>query len=149
MIDQRTDRNGQVGIVSWVDQGLWGQKEPTDVFSEYTSGIGGYDNSVLHVSYDGLKVGYGPEELEELAHAFCLTIHKMQGDECDAAIILMPLVGYEDFMLRQLPYTAITRAKKYVLVFTANRALDRYIENEARVRRYTRLGELYLEAKNV
>lgn len=139
--------NGQVGIVVWVDQELWKKSEPVDVFSEHSSGPREGNSYVVVVSYDGTQVGYRPGDLEELAHAFCLTVHKMQGDECDAAIILMPLVGYEDFMLRQLPYTAITRAKKYVLVITANSALDRYIANEARVRRYTRLGEIYLEMK--
>jgi len=101
---------------------------------------------VVFVQYneDVGMVGYTRGDLGELALAYAITIHKSQGSEFEAVIMLMPLV-WKEFMLRQLAYTGLTRAKKYCLVLQAPGAVEAYASNEERVRRYTNLAALLIE----
>ena len=61
------------------------------------------------------EVDYGFDELDELAHAYAVTIHRSQGSEYPAVVI--PLTTSSWMMLqRNLLYTAVTRAKKLVVL---------------------------------
>jgi len=93
------------------------------------------------VDYDGREVVYTLEDLEDLSLAYAMTIHKSQGSEFKAVVLLLPTT-YEGFMLRQLVYTGLTRAKEYCMVLSAANAMYKYVTNEQRVRRYTLLKEL-------
>lgn len=69
-----------------------------------------------------------PEAAEMLQLAFCTTVHKMQGLEAD--VILMPFVKDYGIMLqRNLFYTAVTRARRKVLIFGEWRAVRRAVNN--------------------
>lgn len=98
--------------------------------------------AVIDVQYGNSKfVGYSREALSELGLAYALTIHKMQGSEARAGIVLVPIT-WEEFQTRQLLYTGITRFKEYCLVLSAQNAVERYAKNEKRVRRYTQLASI-------
>ena len=69
------------------------------------------------------SVDYGFDELDELAHAYAVTIHRSQGSEYPAVVI--PLTTSSWMMLqRNLLYTGITRAKKLVVLAGSRRALS-------------------------
>ena len=76
--------------------------------------------SGLVVNYDNKMVEYTLEELDELKLAYAISVHKAQGSEFD--IVILPMSSYYHFMFkRKLIYTAITRAKKLlVLIGDAN-----------------------------
>ncbi len=68
------------------------------------------------------QIDYGFDELDELAHAYAVTIHRSQGSEYPAVVI--PLTTSSWMMLqRNLLYTGITRARKLVVLAGARRAL--------------------------
>jgi len=84
------------------------------------------------------SVAYGFDELDELAHAYAATIHRSQGSEYPAVVI--PLTMSAWMMLRRnLLYTAITRAKKLVVLVGARRALAAAVRTPGAGRRYTGL----------
>ncbi len=67
------------------------------------------------VLFDVGKVDYSLDELEDLAHAYAISIHKAQGSEFDLVIVLFSNQHYI-MLKRKLIYTSITRAKKYLLM---------------------------------
>lgn len=71
--------------------------------------------NVLEVDYDGRVVFYEREQIDDLVLAYCISTHKSQGSEYP--IVVMPVVTQHYMMLqRNLLYTAITRAKKAVVL---------------------------------
>jgi exodeoxyribonuclease V alpha subunit len=83
-------------------------------------------------------IGYGFDELDELAHAYAVTIHRSQGSEYPAVVI--PLTTSAWMMLqRNLLYTAITRAKKLAVLVGAPRALAAAVRTVSAGRRHTGL----------
>ena len=71
---------------------------------------------------DGRCHEYGTDELEMLELAYAMTIHKSQGSEYDTVIIPM-MASYFIMLRRNLIYTAITRAKKKVIIVGQKKAL--------------------------
>ena len=85
------------------------------------------------------QVDYGFDELDELAHAYAVTIHRSQGSEYPAVVI--PLTTSSWMMLqRNLLYTGITRAKKLVVLAGSRRALAAAIRTKGAGRRHTALA---------
>jgi exodeoxyribonuclease V alpha subunit len=92
----------------------------------------------MWVEFDGRKVPYEFGELDELALAYALTIHKSQGSEYPAVVI--PLHTQHYLMLqRNLLYTGITRGKKLVTLVGSRRALTLAVKRHDTVHRYTGL----------
>ena len=89
----------------------------------------------LVVLFDGRPVTYGPGDLDELVLAYATTIHKSQGSEYPAVIVLVHTQHYV-MLQRNLLYTAITRGKKLVLLigvpYAVNRAIDTNVVRERR-----------------
>ena len=84
-------------------------------------------------------VEYGFDELDELAHAYAVTIHRSQGSEYPAVVI--PLTTSSWMMLqRNLLYTGITRARKLVVLAGSRRALAAAIRTKGAGRRHTALA---------
>jgi exodeoxyribonuclease V alpha subunit len=91
------------------------------------------------VDHDGREVVYDFGELDELALAYALTIHKSQGSEYPAVVI--PLHTQHFLLLqRNLLYTAITRGKRLVVVVGSSRALGLAVSRQDTRRRCTRLA---------
>ncbi len=83
-------------------------------------------------------VDYSFDELDELAHAYAVSIHRSQGSEYPAVVI--PLATSAWMMLqRNLLYTAITRAKRLVVIVGSRRALGQAVRTRGAGRRHTGL----------
>ena len=113
--------NGDVGFIKAVD--------PTD--------------RSLIVTFDGRPVKYDAGDLDELVLAYATTIHKSQGSEYPAVIVLIHTQHYV-MLQRNLLYTAITRGKKLVLLigvpYAVNRAIDTNVVRERRTTLAERLA---------
>jgi exodeoxyribonuclease V alpha subunit len=107
--------NGDIGFIKEVDES---------------------DRSMV-VFFDGRPVQYSQSELDELVLAYACSIHKSQGSEYPAVIVLMHTQHYK-LLQRNLLYTAITRGKKLVLVIGSTKAITIAIKaNQVRERRTT------------
>jgi exodeoxyribonuclease V alpha subunit len=85
------------------------------------------------------SIDYSFDELDELAHAYAITIHRSQGSEYPAVVI--PLTTSSWMMLRRnLLYTGITRAKKLVVLVGSRRALAAAVRTAGAGRRHTALA---------
>ena len=101
----------------------------------------------LSVDFEGRAVEYDFGELDELALAYSLTVHKSQGSEYPAVVI--PLHTQHFMMLqRNLLYTAITRGKKLVVVVGNRRALEMAVQRQDTSRRCSLL-RMRLEATEI
>lgn len=85
------------------------------------------------------EVPYDFDELDELAHAYAVTIHRSQGSEYPAVVI--PVTTSAWMMLqRNLLYTAVTRAKKLVVLVGSRRAIAQAVRTVSAGRRFTALS---------
>ena len=92
----------------------------------------------LTVVFDGRPVTYDFGELDEIALAYAITIHKSQGSEFPAVVI--PLATQHYLLLqRNLIYTGITRGKQLVMVIGQRRALNLAVRNARSEQRYSGL----------
>ena len=89
---------------------------------------------------DNRIVEYGPDDLDLIEHAYATTVHKSQGSEY-AAVILLWLPSFYKMLRRDIFYTAITRAKEKVWIVGNQKAVAMGIHNTESERRNTRLGE--------
>lgn len=103
-------------------------------------------DSVMHtvtVTFNGRPVGYEFLELDELIHAYAVSVHKSQGSEFAAVVI--PLLTTHYMMLqRNLLYTAITRARRLVVLVGQPRAIALAVNNNEVAARFTGLTERLL-----
>lgn len=94
---------------------------------------------------DGKICEYTKEKLLELMLAYAVTIHKSQGCEFDA--VILPLLSVPPvFISRNILYTAITRAKKMVLIIGDKKMVYKMAQSKSAIIRYTGLGN---ELKNI
>ena len=114
---EREVYNGDLGIVERVDT----------------------EEGELTVRFEGREVTYPFGELDALQPAYAVTIHKSQGSEYPAVVI--PLTTSAWMMLqRNLLYTAVTRAKKLVVLVGSRRALAAAVRTVGAGRRHTALA---------
>ena len=92
----------------------------------------------LSVNIDGAPVIYDFLEVDELVHAYAISVHKSQGAEYPC--VVMPVVTQHYMMLqRNLLYTAVTRAKKLVILVGTRRAVAIAVKNDKVTQRHTAL----------
>ena len=109
--------NGDIGIIEEID----------------------LEDKIMRVRFEAL-VEYETADLNELVHAYAISIHKSQGSEFSAVII--PLFMQHFMMLqRNLIYTAVTRAKKLCVIIGESRAIAMAVKNNKSVERITFLKE--------
>jgi exodeoxyribonuclease V alpha subunit len=101
-------------------------------------------NKTISVSYDEENTVYEGETLSQLNLAYATTIHKSQGSEYKA-IVLVLTSQHHVMLQRNLLYTAITRAKERVFIVGSMRAIERAVEHNPIVNRNTRLSILLRE----
>ncbi len=100
--------------------------------------IDGEESKVI-VEMDSGRVSYDFSELDELIHAYAVSIHKSQGSEYPAVVI--PITTQHYMMLqRNLLYTGITRGKKLVVLVGTKKAVAIAVKNDKTRKRYTRLA---------
>ncbi|NUP97643.1 MAG: AAA family ATPase, partial [Planctomycetaceae bacterium] len=99
-----------------------------EVFNGDMGRIVSIDEEGLQVRFPERTVAYTPEELGDLQPAFAITVHRSQGSEYD--VVVIPLVAQHFLMLqRNLLYTAMTRARKLLVLVGSERALQLAIDN--------------------
>ena len=92
----------------------------------------------LKVDYDDKIALYGFEMLNELEHAWALTVHKSQGSEYRAVILSLNPVA-QLLLTRGVLYTAVTRAKELLIMVGDENVAHRMIDNHKQSRRYSAL----------
>ncbi len=111
--------NGDIGIITDIDT----------------------DDEVLAVDFEGRIAEYSFSELDELEHAFAITVHKSQGSEYP--IVILPVCRCAPQLLtRNLLYTAITRARDMVILVGSPQVVRDMVDNNRQVERYTGLAFL-------
>ena len=98
------------------------------------------DDRSMVVVFDGRPVKYESGDLDELVLAYAMTIHKSQGSEYPAVIVILHTQHYV-MLQRNLLYTAITRGKRLVLLMGVPYAVDQAIKNNTVRERRTGLAE--------
>ena len=98
----------------------------------------------IEIDFDGRLATYNIEMLENVELAYAATVHKSQGSEFDA-VILPILGGYDKLYFRNLLYTAVTRAKKLLVIVGSKMWLEFMIQNNRRMNRYTCLKQMLCE----
>ncbi len=115
--------NGDIGFIRMIDRG----------------------SQTMLIDFDGRVAAYTFDQAKELELAYAVTVHKSQGSEFDAVVI--PLFGgFDKLFYRNLLYTAVTRAKKLLVLVGSAGRVAYMIENNRRCLRYTGLKHLIKEA---
>ncbi|MEU6976558.1 ATP-dependent RecD-like DNA helicase [Streptomyces sp. NPDC046371] len=125
----------------------------TQVRNNYEKGANGVFNGTVGVvaSLDPVEqrlvvrtdedeeVPYDFDELDELAHAYAVTIHRSQGSEYPAVVIPVTMSAWT-MLQRNLLYTAVTRARKLVVLVGSRRAIAQAVRTVSAGRRFTALA---------
>jgi exodeoxyribonuclease V alpha subunit len=95
---------------------------------------------VTYVSMDGREIRYKHEDLDDLTLAYASTVHKVQGSEFPAVIVVLH-ASHHVLLSRALLYTAVTRAKRLAIILGDERALQRAVRNVETSHTQSRLVE--------
>ena len=104
-------------------------------------------NSILKtavINFEGRVAVYSLPMLDNIELAYAVTVHKSQGSEFDV-VILTAFGGYDKLYYRNLLYTAVTRARKLLIIVGSSKRVDFMISNDRRTLRYTALKNMLLE----
>ena len=94
----------------------------------------------LRARIDDREIAYGFSELDELVHAYAVSVHKSQGSEYRSVVV--PVLTQHYVMLqRNLLYTAVTRAKELVVLVGTRRAIGIAVHNNKITERHTALAD--------
>ena len=115
--------NGDVGFIKEIDE---------------------FDQKIVVEYDDGRLVDYLYSQLDELEHAYAITIHKSQGSEYPVVVIPL-LTGPAKLLNRNLLYTAVTRARKGVVIVGNIGLVKTMIDNIDEQKRYTTFAERLAE----
>ncbi len=111
--------NGDIGIIEKIDA----ESKLISVLFE--------EERLVHYAFD---------EADQLMLSYAITIHKSQGSEFNAVIILV-CEGYGQFLSRNLLYTALTRAKETAVLVGSRRIIEMMVKNNIAIHRKTALAE--------
>ncbi|MBR1822689.1 MAG: ATP-dependent RecD-like DNA helicase [Ruminococcus sp.] len=93
------------------------------------------------IDFDGRVAAYPFDTLDQIELAYAVTVHKSQG--CEFEAVIMPLLGsFDKLCYRNLLYTAVTRAKKLLIIIGSEDDIARMVANNRRTRRYTCLKNM-------
>ena len=96
-------------------------------------------NEVINIWFDDRYVRYDFENLDELELSYAITVHKSQGSEYP--VVIIPMYSCAPMLMtRNLLYTAVTRAKKMVILVGRSDIPERMVRNNREVLRYTTLS---------
>ncbi len=108
--------NGDIGILTRIDRAA----------------------DIINVKFDDREAMYSVENINELELAYAMTVHKSQGSEFDGVVI--PVVATpQKLAYRNLFYTAVTRAKKLIVLVGTENNVRAMVENDKKSRRYSAL----------
>ena len=128
---------------------IWtrGDEEGTGVFNGdigIIESIDRIDSSVTILFDDDRKAIYPIDGLSEIEHAYAMTVHKSQGNEFNA--VIMPVFSVvPNLCYRNLLYTAVTRAKKLMILVGTRDVVEAMTANDSKMKRYSALKHFLLE----
>ena len=97
------------------------------------------EEKTVRVKFDDGKIAtYDNTDLDQLEHAYAITVHKSQGSEFDV-VILVASQSAPMLLTRNLIYTAMTRAKKLLIVIGSQSVVSYMIQNNTTRQRNTGL----------
>ncbi|MBS7114851.1 MAG: ATP-binding domain-containing protein, partial [Ruminococcus sp.] len=96
------------------------------------------------IDFEGRIAVYDKQMLDNLELAYAITVHKSQGSEFDV-VILTVFGGFDKLYYRNLLYTAVTRAKRMLIIVGSKKRVDFMIDNNKRTLRYTALKNMLME----
>lgn len=122
--------NGDVGYIKYIKKATTSKSKKNEIY----------------VDYDGNIVKYLPKDFHKIKHGYIISIHKSQGSEFD--FVIVPIcMSYQRMLYRKLIYTAITRAKKKLIMIGEPYAFEYSVKNDNEYIRKTdlcrNLKELY------
>ncbi len=101
----------------------------------------------MYIDFDGKLTCYGYDELDDIEHAYAITIHKSQGSEYP--VVIIPAYMYSPRLLtRNLLYTAVTRAQRMVIIVGRSDIVQMMVENKRLTKRYTGLRYMLEATQN-
>ena len=100
-------------------------------------------SSLAVIDFDGRKATYTFDLLSQVDLAYAVTVHKSQGCEFEA-VIMPAFSGFEKLCYRNLLYTAVTRAKKLLILIGSEAKINSMVDNNRRTRRYTCLKSMLM-----
>ena len=102
------------------------------------------ENNEITVDFDGNKVKYTKKDFKVIKHGYAISVHKAQGSEFD--IVIMPIVKEYYYMLyKKLVYTAITRAKRSLILIGDPACFSRAVYNTGVRARKTNLKNMLIK----
>ena len=114
--------NGDIGYITYIDKGF----------------------EKIYVQYENRKAEYDFPMIDELEHAYAITVHKSQGSEYP--IVVLPLYDFpRRLQIRNLLYTAITRAQNILIIVGKKEVVYQMVDNFKTTRRYTGLADAIAE----
>jgi exodeoxyribonuclease V alpha subunit len=117
-----------------------------DIYNGEVGRVVAVDNKI-RVSFDQKEIEYSKTEQIELSLAYCISIHKAQGNEYDEIILFLP--SNSDFFIdNKILYTAITRPKKKLWIISDLKTINNAIDLTRVKTRQTKLKELLTNSKN-
>jgi len=116
-----------------------------DVFNGDIGVVRGRGKGSVRVEFDGRDVTFEGDSQDDLTLAYASTIHKSQGSEFPAVVVVLH-TGHHVMLARNLLYTAITRARKLVVLVAHPAALERAVKNARSAERFGRLRERIVAA---
>jgi len=103
------------------------------------------EQDLVVVSFDGNEVTYTRQDLTQITHAYCCSVHKSQGSEFP--IVILPVVkSYYRMLRRNLLYTAVTRSKKFLVLCGEEEAFKMGVARYDDSVRQTTLAEKLIQA---
>ncbi len=136
-------------------------KNNYDIFWERSDGKGGngifngdigvitdidFKEQEMSISFEDRSVRYDFSYLDELEHAYAITVHKSQGSEYP--IVIIPAYRAPELLLtRNMLYTAVTRAQKMVVIVGESAVVEKMVNNDRHSLRYTNLSKTFEKLK--
>ena len=116
--------NGDIGIIEKIIESKYSESKKSEIY----------------VNFDGHIVKYLPNDFHKIRHGFVISIHKSQGSEFD--LVMLPICSpYKRMLYRKLIYTAVTRAKKKLIIIGEEEAFVYSVNNNNENTRKTKLKE--------
>ncbi|NLD74897.1 MAG: ATP-binding domain-containing protein, partial [Chloroflexi bacterium] len=103
------------------------------------------EQETLSVLFDDRSASYGFDELDELVHAWAMTVHSAQGSQWPAVVVVM-LTAHYVMLERNILYTALSRAERLAVLLTQEKAVRLAVSQDRSTRRRTRLVERVAQA---
>lgn len=115
-----------------------------NVFNGDIGFIDKIDGNEIIANFDGNIVKYTKKDYKAIKHGYAISVHKAQGSEFE--IVIMPISnGYKMMLYKKIVYTAVTRAKKSLMIIGDPKAFCKAIYNKGNKERKTLLKKLLID----